>query len=643
MKRIYSLLFVLMAATFVKAAPGDTTWVQAHNNVWLDWYNNFDTTIKFPDGTTKYRKVIMVFTLGKYVCPGSPTYCSDWDYTVQIYGMNKKGDTAELGRMITPYGKGARMPAAWTQPYYFDVTDYAGMLQDSNKIRILYSGYSGGFTANIRFAMIEGTPDRNVLGFKRTWDGSFAYGDVSTPIDAKVAATSFTAPAGTQSAVYRMNITGHGADANYCSEFCAKYYRVAKDGTMFTEKLIWRDNCGVNNLYPQSGTWVYNRGNWCPGALVYTNFHEIPSVTGGSTFSLNMNFEPYTSSGGAIYTVAGSVVYYGGFNKTLDASIEEIIAPTNNANFFRENARTGYTTIKLHNSGSTAISSVEFLYGVSGKTLKTTTWSGTLAPLKDTVIDLPFANSLLAASGTDLTYEVNIVKVNGKADDDNTNNRFTTLFNAAPQWPTTFTVSLTTNKAVTGTGVSETDWHIINVATGAIVKERINSAPSTVFYDTVTLPTGVYKLQVTDAGCDGLSWWANPGAGSGTMSVKPTLFTSLPLPGLFSGDFGCGFDQYFRVGDPVNTGAANYVMESAALSVFPNPAKDHITVHLMNIVAEGTITLTDNMGKTVYVAPVHHNLMEIPVAQYAAGLYFVHYLPADAAATRLIQKCVIMK
>ena len=144
MKSLFTFFVALLVAAQLQAAPGDTTWVQAHSNVQLNYYNNFDTLINFPDGTTKYRKIIMVFTLGKYVCPGSPTYCSDWDYTVQNYLMNKRGDTLELGRLITPYAKGARMPASWTQKYYFDVTDYATALKDSNLIRIHYSGYSGG-------------------------------------------------------------------------------------------------------------------------------------------------------------------------------------------------------------------------------------------------------------------------------------------------------------------------------------------------------------------------------------------------------------------------------------------------------------------------------------------------------------------
>ena len=56
--------------------------------------------------------------------------------------------------------------------------------------------------------------------------------------------------------------------------------------------------------------------------------------TAGSTFDLALNFEPYTSSGGASYTVYSNIVYYGPINKTLDASLEDIIAPTSNENYF---------------------------------------------------------------------------------------------------------------------------------------------------------------------------------------------------------------------------------------------------------------------------------------------------------------------
>ncbi len=635
------LLFCSFLILKANAAPGDTTWVQANINQ-LDYFNNFDTTVKFPDGSKKYRKIIMVFTLGKYVCPGTPTYCSDWDYTVQTYAMNKVGDTVELGRLITPYGKGARMPASWQQDYFFDVTDYTTVLRDSNKIRIHYSGYSGGFTANIRFAMIEGTPERDVIGIKSMWDGSFAFGAAANPIDAKVAAKTLTAPAGTSAATYRLNITGHGSDPNGCSEFCQKYYRVIKDGSMVKEKLIWRANCGLNNLYPQSGTWIYDRGNWCPGDLVHTNFHPLPGVTAGGNFDLGMTFEPYTSTGAAVYTIYGAVVYYGGMNKTLDASLDEIIAPTNYDGNFRENARIGYTTVKIRNTGSSVINNIQFSYGVTGQPMTTTTWSGVLNPLTDTVIDLYYAISLTKATGTNVPYEVNIVSVNSSTDNDATNNKLTTTFTPAPVWPTNITVIFRTNAASIG-GVSETEWRIFD-ETGAIVKQRINNAVSTNYADTFDLKEGIYKLAVTDAGCDGLNFWANPSAGSGSIQVKPTIFTTMALRGYFSGDFGCGFNQYFKVGNP-STGIINYnAPEISSLNVYPNPASDEVTIHIDGVATvKGKLAITDNTGKLVYNLDVSQNTIKLDAKSFQSGLYFVSYQSNSLAQPKVTAKLSIIK
>src|SRR3954463_15438055 len=100
-----SLCFNLAA----KAAPGDTTWVQA-NIAKLQGYGNYDSMVLFPPAGKTYRSIYMIFTLGKYMCPGydpnnaaGTGWCGDWDYTVQNYLMTPGGQTFELGRLITPY------------------------------------------------------------------------------------------------------------------------------------------------------------------------------------------------------------------------------------------------------------------------------------------------------------------------------------------------------------------------------------------------------------------------------------------------------------------------------------------------------------------------------------------------------------
>jgi hypothetical protein len=94
-KNMYLLFFALVSFVTVKANVGDTTWVYA-NNVQLNYYNNFDSTVVFPNGSKSYRKIYMIMTLGEYNCPNGTQYCHQWDYDLENTIMNSRGDTLEL-------------------------------------------------------------------------------------------------------------------------------------------------------------------------------------------------------------------------------------------------------------------------------------------------------------------------------------------------------------------------------------------------------------------------------------------------------------------------------------------------------------------------------------------------------------------
>ncbi|MEO8760003.1 MAG: hypothetical protein ABI448_03875, partial [Bacteroidia bacterium] len=141
MKKLLFVIIIVLSSK-INAAPGDTTWIQA-NSVKLNYYNNFDTAVSFPNGNVTYRKILMQFTLGEYNCPSGSQYCHQWDYTVTNYVMTKT-DTVELSRFITPYANTGvpRFPSTWKQRYIYNVTDFYTLLKDSATIRINYSGYS---------------------------------------------------------------------------------------------------------------------------------------------------------------------------------------------------------------------------------------------------------------------------------------------------------------------------------------------------------------------------------------------------------------------------------------------------------------------------------------------------------------------
>ena len=661
-KFLYAILIVMGCSQVSQAAPGDTTWVYA-NNVQLDYFNNFDTTVAFPDASKTYRRIYMIFTLGKYVCPGSPQYCGDWDYTVQNYFMAKHAtDTFELGRLITPYAhtNSGRFTANWTNRYIFDVTDYYPALHDTGTVRIHYSGYSGGFTANIKFAFIEGTPERQVLQIDRLWHGDFSYGH-GTPINTALGTLNRTPPSGMAAASIKMNITGHGGDNTNCAEFCPNVYTLAVNGTQIVQQPFFRTDCSENDLYYQSGTWIYSRANWCPGALVRTLSHDL-TVPAGSPYSIAMAFPAYTStpspSGSqASYTIDGAVIYYGATNKTLDAALTDIIAPTDAEYHWRENPTSMAPRFMVRNTGSATINSITIEYNVDGQLPHTFTWSLPILPFHERELQSIPLPGLSLSAGV-YGFSAKIISINGTADDDVTNNALKSTFTAAPTWPADLDIQQKSNNEVlSGTSnICETSWRIED-AMGNIVKQKNDCPIGTICEDSVHLSDGAYRFIVNDSSA--LGYYDIPSMGAVTVSQGDGLASysstngyirvfdlngfSIALPGYFAGNFGKGFTQYFHVGTPL---AVKAVLSGSPrmLKVFPNPASTDILIVVDGKGSmDGSIAVTDITGRILMQKPYHFGILSIDASTLSNGLYQVVYSPADGQTTRLQQRVVISR
>lgn len=671
MKKIYASVIALLGAfTASYANPGDTTWVQA-NNVQLDYFNNFDTPVTFPDGSVSYRKILMVFTLGQYNCPAGTQYCHQWDYDVHNYIMTPTGDTMELSRLITPFATTgwSRFGSTWQQPYVFDVTDFASLLKNAATSRIFYSGYSGGFTANVKFAFIEGTPDRNVTGIHKIYDGGYDYGNTADPINNHLPLVTKTPPVGTQAARVKLLITGHGSDnTNQCCEFDSHKYDLYVNNSVAANKTLWRDNCGLNNLYPQGGTWIYDRANWCPGAMVEPIYHNITGLTAGTPYTVQMKFENYTGTPGAngygSYKISGEAIYYGAMNKTVDASLEDILAPTSHPDHYRQNPATNAPVVRVHNSGSTAITSIQFSYGVKDSTMQQYTWNGSLASLADTVITLPAVTALTnltktQASGAYL-FKTDIMTVNGQADEDATNNSLQSQFVVAPTWPGNLVIQMQTgninntgNISSNTSGTWQGSWEITDI-NGNVMESRIPNTNST-YADSIVFPApGFYKITLTSVVCLGFHWWpydaSNSGVTPGALFVKNMSGTNLPMKGYtYAGatlkdggqhdDFGCEYTQYFYVAAAGVTGL-DELSKSVSIQVFPNPASDVLNVTIKGIDKEADIELVNTIGQVVYATKTRSQNISIPTAALTNGIYSLVW---SSEGIRKIEKVVIAK
>ncbi|HEY4797564.1 MAG TPA: peptide-N-glycosidase F-related protein, partial [Bacteroidia bacterium] len=492
----------------------------------------------------------------------------------------------------------------------------------------------------------EGTPERNVIGYSQLYSGSYSYGIPTDPIGFHLLTKSFTAPAGTKTAELKYTVTGHGSDnTTQCCEFAAHSYTVNLNGAAIASQRVWRNDCGWNELYPQGGTWIYNRSNWCPGATVNKYTHKLNGITALSNFSLRTVYDNYTTSGNyGNYFIEGHVVYFGAINHYLDVSMEDVIAPTNYEGYFRENPSGMNPVVKIHNAGSAIINTIDFSYGVKDSVLNYYTWNGTLAALTDTLITLPplaaLKNLSVSNSGGLHLFTANVLAVNGFTDEDTTNNSMSKLFYAAPKWPNKFLVTLNTNsQGVNSVGVnpSQTSYTISDSA-GNVLFSRTNLNVNSTYADTVTLPANAfYKLSISDLGCDGLHWWVwdqNPGSGvtAGSFTVKNISNNALiamngyNYTGTFNNDFGCGFVQYFTTANASTSSVQEANMNwNNRVKIFPNPANNltRIVIDGYKGNQKGELEVLNAQGQTMLRKTMDGIAMDMNTEGLADGIYTV--------------------
>jgi hypothetical protein len=617
MKKIFICL--LLSVYFIPdsiASSGDTTWVTIYDSRKITQWGNYDTSAVLPIGKT-YRKIRLHYILGRYACPSGTQYCGSWDYTTQVYVKPANADTMEIARIITPYATDW-LGSNRKHDFIVDVSDYASVLNGNLDFRYKYDGYSWGFTLTLKLEMIEGTPPMEALSAENIYDGYYSYGNTTNPIENYLVEKPFQYNAPVAKAFVKNTISGHGSDDNGCGEFCSKYYDLKINGAAVSQKQLWKSDCGKNDIYPQTGTWLYERANWCPGQVVFPIAHDITSLTSpASTFSVDVDMEPYTSptqSNAGGYNIVSQLISYSAPNFSTDVSIEDIIAPTNDPNYYRSNNICSNPKVKIKNGGTNPITSVVFSYNLNGVSPTSYTWTGNLSFLQETIVELGTALALYNGVVVN-QFNVNITNVNGGVGDQNLeNNRYTSSFNNVKVYPSNFVIYFTTNAATSpiNPGFNEAHWELKNDA-GTVIASRTNLANSTVYKDTMNLPDGCYTFTADDDGCDGISWWAyqyyTPNPGSGNLRFNK-ISPPIPLKS-FNGDFGCQIIERFVVSSVV-TGKEELI-SSSKFDLYPNPTSSNINI--MDIAGKEVSTgIFDNISSEIY--PINTDNLQ-------NGMYFM--------------------
>jgi len=465
------------------------------------------------------------------VIPDNTLYLKQMEY----YDVFEITERYELGRFITPYGNGLDLGSGWT--WIYDVSDYQTLLYDT----VHLSAGNWQEYLDLKFLMIEGVPPRNVLNVENLWKGNFYLNIIDSTV------SDWTVLLDPNASMYKLKTrtSGHHFDnSTNCAEFCYKIHNVDVNTSMIYSWEIMQQ-CGMNPLYPQGGTWVYDRAGWCPGMKVTTQDVELtPYVTPGD--SVTIDYDSQTDPFG-YYILRTHLVSYGSPNFNLDAAVAEIVSPNNWEIQNRFNPICDNPVVIIQNTGITNLTSLDIEFGIKGGDRQIFNWSGNLAFLEKEQVTLTSSNNCwyIDENAESNVFEVIVRNPNGGQDEYSANNTAKTNFDIPPQLGNHLYLLWRTNLIA-----NETSYKLVN-ENGAIVYQSGILNANTVYRDTFNLAPGCYRLYLDDSDCDGLSWWAN-NDGNGYASLYNADGTNSLLKS-FEADFGCQISYSFTVGLPIFT------------------------------------------------------------------------------------------
>jgi type IX secretion system substrate protein/concanavalin A-like lectin/glucanase superfamily protein/peptide-N-glycosidase F-like protein len=545
------------------------------------------------------------------VTPQGTLAITDLDYYKRFPFYN------ELVSFVSPYGNGLDLGANG-KSWYFDMSDYVKLLK-GNK-RLVINGGVWQEELDLEFLFIVGTPPRNVVQYDQIWQGQYRTGNISIANindGTKFITNNFTFNPAATSFKLKSSITGHGQEGEFAQSGGTVFHRILVNSV---QKFSWSvtQSCSENPIFPQGGTWVYDRQGWCPGQRTLLKEQDLtPHVTPGATMAMDYKTStPAVTTGTYNYIVAHQVVGYGAPNFTLDAAIEQIKAPNNaNAEFSRINPMCERPIITIKNTGATTLTTVAIEYWINNaSTHQTYTWTGSLASMSTADVLLPINNLWnVGVNSTNNKFNVRVTTVNGGADGYANNNLMISRFSLPDVMPSVFKIQLKTNNLP-----SQNNYTLYD-SNGTVVDTRTFSTANTTYtytYQSPQVDNGCYHLRVNDSGKDGLQWWANSSQGAGSVKI---LDASSNVIKTFNPDFGGGFDYSFSV----NTLLSNEdFTPKKEISVYPNPSNGHFTVEGADLMGS-KIVVFDILGNIVAEKTADTSLVEFNQSNLSSGIYMI--------------------
>ncbi len=472
----------------------------------IGWNAPYKVQVNFPDDpNVEWSYILMEQTLKcDSSTAGDKFPCGEWDYIWNTFLMVPTGDTVEvftLGSFVTPYGKRLELGGEKGWDWVYDITEYAPLLVGN---RELITGNNQELL-NLQFLFIKGTPSRKVVSVENIYPyGEYRYELLASDSLLKEREIVLT----DQAAAFRLKavISGHGhAGPRNCCEWDSKTHTYIINQRDTYRWNVWKD-CGNNPIYPQGGTWPFDRAGWCPGTKVdEVEFEITPKVSGGDTILIDYQIENFQDNGeqDGTFRMSHQLFSYGPPNYKHDASIEAIILPNSEDQYARINPMCGEPVIRIQNKGQYPLRQVEIKYGVRGSRKKSFAWYGDLDFLEtEDVVLPPLSWKKMRSSGI---FEVEISVPAGINDENIKNNILSSSFNKPEILPAKFILNIQTNNL----GRSAENRYSIHDAAGLVWYYEDAFVDSTTYRFPIALSRGCYQFVFKDDQEDGIAlhWW----------------------------------------------------------------------------------------------------------------------------------------
>jgi hypothetical protein len=495
-------------------------------------------------------------------------------------------DYLEIMRYITPYGNGLNLGNGFN--WIMEVTDFQPLLTG----KVFIDAPNGQEDLELTFDFIEGEPIREVQNIKKLWAFEANY---DPNYEKRSPAVDYILNNNEQNAKVKIIQTGHGfgGSKSNCSEFCKKEGFLFVDGKKVASRFVWRE-CGDNPLFPQGGTWLIDRTNWCPGAEVTPFDFDISKyITAGTKTNVNWDMEyydePWTngSNQNPHWVTWAYLVTYKSPTYKNDIEIVDIVSPSDKQLFLRRNPVCDNPIIQVRSNGTNDVNDFDIEYGLKGDIKKTANIKVSLKFGIITEIQLP-SFEMTDPSKANL-FEVNITKVNGSSDEVISNSMISSNYVPTQYIYNNVILDLNTNNYdLLGESIAPYEIQVFNNKNETIF-ERKNTQNSKRYIDTLNLKDGCYALRIANTLGYGLFWWAldrdNQGKSIGFKSASFKMLSGDINRFNYNNDFGNEVVHHFRTGPQATI------------------ASDIDSINFNSI--KKYIVLTDTLRKIVNITPAN--------------------------------------